>query len=103
MSVENPTIVDFVSLDKAGGVVLTISDHLEWNDEQNHLALLQQKINTYCIYIESGQIYDEYPKARDRRPLINVVLFHDPTLEAEVFFAKVRTLLEAEGFDFGWK
>jgi hypothetical protein len=103
MSVEDTAVVDFVSLDRADHVVLTVSDHLDWTEEQKHLELLQEKINTYCIYVENGQIYDEYPESRDRRPLISVVLFHDPTPRAEGFFNKAKAVLESEGFNFEWK
>ena len=44
MSVEILNVIDFVSSDKNGNVVLTISDHLEWDEENNHLLLLQDKI-----------------------------------------------------------
>ena len=103
MSVENTTAVDFVSIDKTGDVVLTISDHLDWSDEHKHLALLQEKINTYCTYVETGQIYDDYRESRDRRPLVSVVLFHAPTPKAEAFFVAVKAALEVEGFGFEWK
>jgi hypothetical protein len=103
MSIEDTSIVDFVSSDKEGNVILTISDHLDWSLESEHLLLLQNKINTYCKYIETGQIYDEYPEARDKRPLISVVFFCELTSKAEDFLQKVKTVLEGEGFNFEWK
>jgi hypothetical protein len=103
MSVQESTIIDFISFDEKKNVILTISDHLDWSEEHEHLVLLQEKVNTYCKYIENGQIYDEYPDARDKRPLISVVLFHELTPKAEVFFQKVKASLEGEGFDFEWK
>jgi hypothetical protein len=103
MSVQNTSVVDFVSLDDQGGVILTISDHLAWTPECEHFLLLQEKINTYCKYIENGQIYDEYPQTRDRRPLISVVFFHDLTPKAEAFLQKVKAVLVREGFDLEWK
>ncbi len=103
MSIQDTSIVDLVSIDNEGGVILTISDHLDWSSEREHMLLLQEKINTYCQYVENGQIYDEYPEARDRRPLISVVFFHDLTTKAESFFQKVKSVLETEGFNFEWK
>lgn len=44
MSIENLNVIDVVSIDKNENVVLTISDHLEWDEENNHLLLLQDKI-----------------------------------------------------------
>jgi len=45
-------------------LALMIADHLDWEDELQHLALLQDKINAYVSFIESGQIYSVYPDAK---------------------------------------
>lgn len=100
MSIEETSVIDFVSTDERGSVILTITDHLDWSSEEKHLLLLQEKINAYCQYIENGQIYDEYPEVRDMRPIISVVLFHELTSKAESFFRKVSEVLGAEGFGF---
>jgi len=91
-----------VSVDDANNVNLTISDHLDWAEMEKHLMLLQKKIHTYCKYVENGQLYDEYPQTRDRRPTIDVLFFHPPITEAERFLEKVRSTLEQEGFSFSW-
>lgn len=45
MSIEDQDSVDVIGVNESGIVVLTISDHLKWDDD--HLYLLQEKINTY--------------------------------------------------------
>lgn len=55
MSVDNLQVIDFIS-EKDGRIVLTISDHLEWDDKYEHIYLLQEKINAYLMAIETGQI-----------------------------------------------
>lgn len=55
MSVDNYQVIDFIS-EKDGRIVLTISDHLEWDDKHEHIYLLQEKINAYLTAIETGQI-----------------------------------------------
>jgi hypothetical protein len=102
MAVDETSIVDFVSVDDANNVNLTISDHLDWSAKQEHLFFLQEKINTHCKYIENGQMYDEYPQTRDRCPAIKVMFFHKPVPEAEEFLEKVKSSLEREGFSFSW-
>lgn len=52
MSVENSKVIDFIS-DKEDKIVLTISDHLEWDNDNEHIYLLQEKINAYLMAIES--------------------------------------------------
>jgi hypothetical protein len=103
MSVQETNIIDIVSLGDEGTVVLSVSDHLDWGSETDHLYLLQEKINTYCNYVGSGQLYDEYPKARDRSVVISVVLFFEPTPRAVLFFDRVKKALDAEGYVFGYK
>jgi len=44
MSIENVSVIDVVSIDKNGDAVLTIADHLEWDDENTHLLKLQNKM-----------------------------------------------------------
>ena len=45
-------------------LALMIADHLDWENELQHLTLLQDKINAYVSFIESGQIYSVYPDAK---------------------------------------
>ncbi len=45
MSIEQVEKIDFISTTSEGKVELTISDHLEWDAENNHLLILQNKLN----------------------------------------------------------
>jgi hypothetical protein len=103
MAIDDTSAIDLVSVDDANNLNLTISDHLNWSAAQEHLSLLQEKINTYCKYVENGQLYDEYPQTRDRRPGIEVIFFHEPVAPAERFLEKVRSIPEQEGFSFSWR
>ena len=42
MSVENFKVIDVVGIDKNESVILTVSDHLEWDEENEHLLILQK-------------------------------------------------------------
>lgn len=64
MSIDQSDVIDFISTTPEGKGVLTITDHLSW-DMDFHLELLQDKINRYLQFIESGQIYEEYPQANN--------------------------------------
>ncbi len=54
MSVEQTDVVDFISIDKHGTAVLTISDHLGWDSADDHVVKLQKELNRYLVFIESG-------------------------------------------------
>jgi hypothetical protein len=73
-SLDNPNIVDTVGIEKKTGfAILTITDSWDWSDEQQHLLALQDKLNSYFHFIESGQIFHEYPNAKGRKLVIDVV------------------------------
>ncbi len=65
MSILEKNKVDAIGKSKIENkVALMIADHLDWENELEHLILLQYKINTYISFIESGQVYDAYPDAK---------------------------------------
>jgi hypothetical protein len=65
MSVEETNKIDRTAWDKnKTRVWLVISDHLDWEiEEGEHLLLLQEKLNTYLYFIESGKLVETLPWA----------------------------------------
>lgn len=77
MSVSEEDKIDFIGTDKcSGGIILTISDHLDWNDILNHLLILQNKINAYIGFIENGEIYKSYPLAKSKEIILIIIFNH---------------------------
>jgi hypothetical protein len=60
MTVEQHDVVDFISVNAGGDVVLTVSDHLSWDRVNEHLFCLQEKLNCYLRFVESGEIIASY-------------------------------------------
>lgn len=54
-AVDNGTIDAVVLADDRKGIVLLITNHLEWKDEYQHLMMLQKKINVYISFIAEKQ------------------------------------------------
>jgi hypothetical protein len=75
MTVEDVDKIDFVTGERqTGDMILTISDHLDWDEnEGEHLLVLQKKLNTYLEFIGSGQIYAKVPQAVGRKRVIQVM------------------------------
>ncbi len=74
MSIEDKDRIDFIGTRKSTGeIVLTISDHLNWDDSYSHLLMLQDKLNAYIQFIESGQILSDYPQSKGKRIVIEIV------------------------------
>lgn len=100
MSVEKFNVVDVVSVDpKTDCVVLTISDHLDWEDTVGHQTLLQGKFNAYLAFVESGEILQAYPDAKERRVTFRVVFKYRPDPEGEQFLLRARKVIEEAGFE----
>lgn len=101
MSVEQTKFIDFISTDDiSGNIRLTISDHLNWSDKRNdHLLILQNKINTYLAFIESGQLYEEYPSAKGKNVIIQVVGKYSLNDEAKKFYEIVTEIVRNAGFE----
>lgn len=99
MSIEQVNVVDAIGVDeRTGNVVLTIMDQLDWSsNEEEHLFLLQEKINTYLAFVESGEILESYPEAKGRRVVIDVVGKHMPSAKAIDFIQKVTGLIDSTG------
>jgi hypothetical protein len=104
MSVEQRKVVDFVGIGKADGrAILTISDHLPWLPDNEHLLMLQDKINDYLAFIESGEIYESYPQARGREIEIQVMCKYAPVGEAVHFLELAGETVRGAGFLFSAK
>jgi hypothetical protein len=102
MAVDDPGVVDIVSIEPSGGVVLTISDHLDWRDSASHQRVLQEKINRYLAFVESGEILDGYPEAEGREVTIRIVTKHEPDLDGQRFFDRAKDALVQAGIQFRW-
>jgi hypothetical protein len=103
MSIENSEIIDFVGIDKYGNAMLTISDHLEWDIKNEHLLLLQNKITAYLGSIESGDLYNKYPDAKNRKIVINLVMKYWPSHDGIQFLERMETFLNEHGYQFAYE
>lgn len=101
MTIEQTTVVDAASLDEnTGELILVIADHLSWEgDESRHLTLLQEKLNSYLRFIESGEVFSKIPEARGRNIAINIVGKFELSYQAGIFYHKASEAIRAAGFD----
>jgi hypothetical protein len=104
MSVKESGVVDAIGVEKGSdAVVLTISDHLEWDHDNEHLLTLQDKINRHLAFIESGELLEKYPDAAGRPVRIDVVCKYAPSETALTFFSRAEAAIRDAGFSFGWR
>ena len=102
MSVENLNVIDIVSIDKDGNAVLTISDHLEWDLNNEHLLILQKKINIYLGSLENGSLYESYPQAKGRDIAINIIAKYPPNKDGEIFIERAKETIESAKYKFSF-
>lgn len=99
MSIEDVNKVDMIGIPKDNELIVSlgITDHLSWNNEiENHLFLLQEKINSYIRFIESGEIYESFPIAKGRAEfLIEIFFQHKIPQEGISFLGKVNEYLSS--------
>jgi len=102
MSVENSNVIDAVGISPQDIVILTISDHLDWQEDNEHLLILQNKINAYLEVIESGEIYESYPDAKGRSIQISISFKYLPDEEGADFLEKVQAIVEDLGYGLSY-
>lgn len=101
MSVVETDVIDAIGLDKAAQrVFLSIVDSLVWDAENVHLYTLQEKINTYLYFIESGELDRALPDGKGFDIAIELILKHMPSDQAITFFDKTTQILLDKGIIF---
>jgi hypothetical protein len=102
MSIEQKKVIDFSGIENVSGkLVLSISDHLSWGEnEDEHIKMLQEKIYAYLDYIESGEVKEKYPNIEKNMTVINVGYKYALTTKAEEFYKFISRIIEDEGIEF---
>lgn len=92
MSIFESDSVDFLVLESKV-LKMIISDHLDWKEEYEHLLLLQEKINSYIAFYESGQYEEMYPDSSFEYGVIEIHFLFEPTKTAFKFLDLVQKKL----------
>jgi len=99
MTVEEPKRIDFTAIEsQTGDMILAISDHLAWDEQEGeHLLTLQNKLNAYLTAIESGELYTKLPKALGRKIVIEVIGKFPLSEEAAKFYRLAGEIVQDAG------
>lgn len=83
-------------------ILLVISDHLDWQHVDSHISLLEDKINAYIAFVESGQLRNLKGKEFSTNAPVVVVLSAEyaPPPETKSFFENVTDVLSSIGLRF---
>ena len=83
--------VDVVSLSPNGkDVVLSLVETRPWDGDGKNLLDMQEKLKNYLNYVESGQLYKQYPEAKGRKVRFRLHAEHPPDAKTEQFIRLVK-------------
>jgi hypothetical protein len=84
MGLDKTLVVDAAGIEKSSGyMVLSIVDSWAWDkDDEAHLLALEEKLNAYFEFVESGQVWESYPDARSSRIVIELISRFAPSKRA---------------------
>lgn len=103
MTIEQADKIDGLGIDKeANELVLLISDHLPWNDEDAHLRALESKLGSYVEFLGSGQHLESVPNSRNMPVRIRLVHEYTPTESGKRFLRAVELQLVESGIRFSF-
>ena len=104
-TIRDTRVVDWISIEKSTGTIeLTVFDDLDWSNEQEHLVLLQDKLNTYLAFIESGELVERLNhefghSVTSSVPVeVSIVARYEATPKARKFLDAATQALKDAGF-----
>ena len=104
MGLENVSMVDAVGIEPASDcVVLSIIDSWDWSDERGHLLALQNKLNSYLGFIESGQMNEAYPTADGKSLRIDLISRYPLPTIALNFLNNAKAVAQELAISLQWK
>lgn len=104
VTIADTQVIDLwaITVSEPRKALLVITDHLQWEKswECEHLFMLQEKINTYVAFIESGEIDSAIPAAKGKIPVIRLSGKYPLSTRAEAFVEHVTGVLQGVGIEF---
>ena len=110
MSIRKTNVVDWLGLEKGtNDLLLTVVDDEDWANEREHLELLQEKLNSYLAFIESGEVYERFASEVDRTvstesPVkVSILAKYPVPPRAHDFLKHAQDMFETAGFALAHK
>lgn len=95
MSVVESNKIDAMGKSKENReLIFLITDHLDWENEHEHLLILQNKINSYLEFIESKQYLETYSQDIFEGYVIEIHFQHEMSENCFKFLEVVANQVE---------
>ncbi len=99
--VQNPAIVDLITLDKASDtVVLVMIERRPWDATRDQFKQIEEKLNRYMGYVLDGFLAEQYPQYRGKTAQIRLDCAEAPHGEAVRFVEAMTHATERYGIHF---
>ena len=97
MTIEQTEVVDFIGIDEKRANLLILDD-LEWGlDDEEHLFLLQEKVNSYLRFFENGEMHEKYPNSLGKNVEFEIAFKFFPSEKCEWFLEQLKPILSGAG------
>ena len=84
-------VIDVVSLSPDGrDIALSLIETRPWDERGENLLDMQEKLKAYLDYVESGQLYQQYPEAKGRSVCFRLHAAYSPDAQTERFIQLVK-------------
>lgn len=102
MSIGETDLIDIVARREDGSICLFLTDHLAWGDN-DHLLALQEKLNAYIAYVETGQVLELDGVTKDTQIEVSVVVMHEPDEAGRDFLFRAGEIMAKAGLPLTWR
>ncbi|MDP8100096.1 DUF6572 domain-containing protein [Pasteurella atlantica] len=98
-------VIDFIGTDsQTKRTTLLISDSLEFDETNEHLVWLQEKLNSYLDSIKSKTLESLYPHIKESLGYtIEIYFKYEPNDESIKFLKLVKNFLQDKDIEFSYK
>jgi hypothetical protein len=98
--VENPKVVDLISVDPAtGNVVLTMIERRAWGASDHQFQQIEEKINRYMGYALDGFLVEHYPHYEGKKVQLRLECAEAPHGEAVLFVSAAARAARDHGLE----
>ena len=98
--VQNPAMLDLITLDPSGQVVLAMLERRPWGASPRQLNEIEEKINRYLGYVLDGFLAQHYPQYVGKPVQIRLDCVEAPHGQAQAFVEAAGHAIGAQGLGF---
>jgi len=93
--------LDLITFDeKNNRLKLIMVEERQWDEDSEMYQQLQEKINSYLTFIESGQLKENYPEYCDKKILIQLDMAFEPSGYIVQLIPRIRKVFKEQNIEF---